>query len=517
MTSISTRTWLLLFLLAIVAGSCFPEPEPVEDFTFTDSTMVRQRLDVSAVAATIITDAGSGTVLRYGHVWSDLNEEPTTREDKTEFSKAITALPFTYNSTLTGLLPNTTYYVRAYLELKEGIAYGPVTTFQTQAGFIDRLAATLEDSLQNRDFGYSFAIFEKSELVASGSGGLQSRVVEAAGELPFTLDSRMQIASMSKTLTAMAFLKLATEKRIDPKDPITNYLPPSWKKGTNLEKITFHDLLTHRSGIIGLQSNCRNGAYTENYWYGLKNIVAKGIQPEHYGNYCYQNANFGLFRVLIPALLGYNFTGNDQTDDTRTQELYEEYLQKNIFEKAGLTTNLWLNNSPQSPTFGYDYPYTGSRGFNPGNFAASAGAYGVYLSAREAATVYARVLSTTDQAVLSSPLKETLLTNGYGAFSTVTPDGRFSYHDGWWYITTGGGRAQGFRSAWIKGPNDVTVVLLTNALRTGDNLFPLKSARYLDIVSFLLWAHSEAKVVKPQNRPNAESNFHDYLDYPEPH
>ncbi|WP_247231372.1 serine hydrolase [Telluribacter sp. SYSU D00476] len=517
MHAISARVFLILLLVGTLVGSCVVEPTPVEDLTLTDSTTVSQRLDVSATATTTLTDDGPGQIKRYGHVWSDENPEPTISDPKSEWSKAITALPFTYQSTLTNLTANKTYYIRAYIENEDGLAYGPVTTFQTQPGLALRLAATLDDSLKGRDFGYSYAIFEKGEMVASGGGGLQSRSVESAGAIPFNVDTKMHVASMTKTLTAMAFLKLAAEKGIKPADPISKYLPDGWQQGLNLEKVTFHDLLTHRSGIIGLQNNCRNGAYTENYWYGLKAIVAKGVQLQHYGNHCYQNANFGLLRILIPALLGYQFTGNDQIDDTRTQQLYEEYLRKNIIEKAGISTPLLLTGSAQSPTYGYDYPYSGTRGFVPGNFASTAGAYGFYLSAREAATIYAKVLSTSEESVLPAALKEQLLTNGYGSYSALTPDGRFSYHDGWWYISSGNGKAQGFRSAWIKAPNDITVVLLVNALREGDNLFPLKSARYLDITSFLLWAHSNARVVKPLSRISYEANFHDYLQYPEPH
>ncbi|GAB3173202.1 serine hydrolase domain-containing protein [Telluribacter humicola] len=517
MHATSTRVFLILLFLGTLVGSCVVEPTPVEELTLADSTRVSQRLDISATASTTLTDDGPWQIKRYGHVWSEQNPEPTINDARSEYSKAITALPFTFNSPITNLTANKTYYIRAYVENAENIAYGPVSTFTTQPGLALRLAATLDDSLKDRDFGYSYAIFEKGEMVTSGGGGFQSRSVESAGAIPFTVDTKMHVASMTKTLTAMAFLKLATEKGIKPTDYIIDYLPSAWHRGTNIDKITFHDLLTHRSGIVGFQNNCRNGAYTENYWYGLKALIAKGVQPQHLGNYCYQNVNFGLYRVLIPAMMGYQFTGNDQTDDTRTQQLYEDYLRKNIIEKAGVTTTLLLNTYTQNPTYGYDYPFSGSRGFIPGNFASTAGAYGFYLSAREAATVYAKILSTPDESALTTALKDALLTKGYGAYSTQTPDGRFSYHDGWWYILTGNSKAQGFRSVWLKAPNDITIVLLTNGLREGDNLFPLKSSRYLDITSFVLWAHSQAKRITPLARENYETNFHDYLQYPEPH
>nr|WP_295931086.1 serine hydrolase domain-containing protein [uncultured Dyadobacter sp.] len=374
----------------------------------------------------------------------------------------------------------------------------------------------LNDSLKDRGFGYSFAVFKRNELLGSGAGGLQARKQETGQDKAVTLDTKMQIASMTKTLTAAAFLKLAKEKGIRTSDKIVGYLPKNWVIGPNVELITFKDLLTHTSGIVGLGENCRNGAYGENIWDGLKALIAKGITKENRGQFCYQNANFGLFRVLIPVISGLQMTGGDTNDAFYTSRSYEDYVRKNLLEKAGVVTGEFLLNGMPTPTYGFDFPYSGEFGFDPGDFTSTTGGYGVYLSANDAIKVYDALFSPGNSAVITQEIRDELLSGGLGNYSAVMPEGKFSYHDGWWYSGYGLPNPKGFRSVWMHCPEDITVVLFTNALRNSDGLFPIRSAFYQDITSYVLWAFSQYKNPERGKRM-APVNFHDYLEHPEPH
>lgn len=380
---------------------------------------------------------------------------------------------------------------------------------------VKSFVALLDDSLKDRGFGYSFVVYRKNEIVGSGFGGLAARSIEASGERPVTLDTKMQIASMTKTLTASAFLKIAQEKGIKTTDRIISYLPASWAKGPNIDKITFRDLLTHRSGIIGLGDNCQNGSYVENYWFGLQSLIAKGVKAENMHQQCYQNANFGLFRVLIPGMLGFKFTGSDGNDDVRSRKLYEDYMKESIFKKADVLSGDLLVNASPNPTLGYDYPYsTGEYGFDPGDFKEAMGAYGFYLSANEAGKVYSS-LFLQNSPILSQAMQDSIR-SGLGSYTTVTPVGSFSYHDGWWYSSLSNNKPKGFRSIWMTCPDDITVVMFTNALRHGDGVFPVKSDAYFDITSYVLWAFSTIREQKKGGRISAV-NYHDYVRDPQPH
>jgi CubicO group peptidase (beta-lactamase class C family) len=374
----------------------------------------------------------------------------------------------------------------------------------------------LDDSLKGKGFGYSFAVYQKDRLVGTGADGFYARNVEIREDKPVTPDTKMQIASMTKTITAAAFLKLAKEKGIKTTDKIADYLPKTWVKGPNIELITFKDLLTHTSGIVGMGENCRNGAFTENIWYGLKLLIQNGIKKENYGSSCYQNANFGLFRVLIPSINGMKFVGNDDNDALLALSAYEDYVQKNIFEKAGVVSDEFLSNGSPVPTFGYDFPYSGEYGFDPGDFSSTVGGYGIYLTANQGVKLYASLFSPENNAVITQDIRDEILTNGLGSYSAIMPEGKFSYHDGWWYSGIGILNPKGFRSVWMHCPDDITVVLFTNALRNGDGLFPMRSGFYEDITSYVLWAFSKYKDPGRGKRAR-QVNFHEYLEHPEPH
>jgi CubicO group peptidase (beta-lactamase class C family) len=375
------------------------------------------------------------------------------------------------------------------------------------------MAQKLEDSLRGKDIGYAFTIYEGTELAAQGNGGFQSRKADAEGQKSFTADTKMHIASMTKTLTAMAFLKVAQQKGIFTTGRIAKYLPPAWPRGGGIDQITFGDLLTHRSGIAGLGSNCQNGSFTENIYSGLRQLIAKGVTSR--GSYCYQNTNFGLFRVLIPSILGYQFTGNETTDGAETEKRYLAFLQQEIFEKAGVS-NATMTYPAGNPTYTYNSPLSDSQiGWNPGSFSQTLGGYGMYLTPTEAGKIYASALSSAANAVLSNALSDSLLIKNLGCYKATSGIGTYYYHDGWWYsglVATG----QGLRTIWMKFPNNITCVLFVNALqwKNGSLIFPFNSG---NIVGFVYNAYAQALQARGM-RMGIETEVSPLqIEHPEPH
>ncbi len=85
-----------------------------------------------AVVNGIISGLGNlESVSQYGHVWST-RENPTINDKKTTLGATFSTTSFI--STLTGLMPNTTYNVRAYATNEKGTAYGEDVTFTTTYG-----------------------------------------------------------------------------------------------------------------------------------------------------------------------------------------------------------------------------------------------------------------------------------------------------------------------------------------------------------------------------------------------
>lgn len=79
---------------------------------------------VSVEANAALSDLGQGinTVSQYGHCWSLTKTEPTVEDARSEKGSA-TEIIDNYMTTITGLVPDTKYYIRAYATNEVGVAY----------------------------------------------------------------------------------------------------------------------------------------------------------------------------------------------------------------------------------------------------------------------------------------------------------------------------------------------------------------------------------------------------------
>ena len=83
----------------------------------------------SATSGGNITDDGGAPITAHGVCWST-NENPTIDDNKTEDGTGAGS----FTSSVTGLEPNTTYYLRAYATNSAGTSYGSIMSFTTQEG-----------------------------------------------------------------------------------------------------------------------------------------------------------------------------------------------------------------------------------------------------------------------------------------------------------------------------------------------------------------------------------------------
>ena len=122
---------LLMGLICVVVISCDKDDDNSQAKLPVLSTT--EVIDITANTATSggnITDDGGAPITVHGVCWST-NENPTIDDNKTEDGTG--AVSFT--SSVTGLEPNTTYYLRAYATNSAGNGYGSTMSFTTQARF----------------------------------------------------------------------------------------------------------------------------------------------------------------------------------------------------------------------------------------------------------------------------------------------------------------------------------------------------------------------------------------------
>jgi uncharacterized protein (TIGR02145 family) len=95
----------------------------------------------TATSGGVVISAGNGDITAKGVCWST-SQNPTVSDDSTEDGTGTDS----FRSTLTGLNPNTAYYVRAYAINSAGAGYGDQVTFTT--------SAYIPDAVFNPDLTY---------------------------------------------------------------------------------------------------------------------------------------------------------------------------------------------------------------------------------------------------------------------------------------------------------------------------------------------------------------------------
>src|SRR5258705_9396331 len=132
----------------------------------------------------------------------------------------------------------------------------------------------LGQAFQNKTVGYGFAVFHNGKLQKYGSGGYARRAPDTTPghETPFEKESRVDIASSTKTITSIAVLKALEMKGKTDEELIHKYLPTNWKVPASVKKLTFRDVLSHHSGL----KKVTDGSYD-----GIRKSIEAGVSPDY--------------------------------------------------------------------------------------------------------------------------------------------------------------------------------------------------------------------------------------------
>ncbi|WP_255462757.1 serine hydrolase domain-containing protein [Galbibacter sp. BG1] len=100
------------------------------------------------------------------------------------------------------------------------------------------------DSLSQDDFSGTILVAHKDKIIEKRAYGFSSIEYDVKNKI----DTKFNIASITKTFTATAALNLYEEGKIDLESPIGKYLP-YYPNKTVRDSVTVHQLLTHTSGL----------------------------------------------------------------------------------------------------------------------------------------------------------------------------------------------------------------------------------------------------------------------------
>ncbi len=217
---------------------------------------------------------------------------------------------------------------------KEKLGPNPLTQHFNAAKFRQMIANSLSNG-SSAARGFSIVVNKDGNWVDTFSFGLAYRTATGGAFARMHVNQEINMASVSKTITAVGVLQLLKKNNLTVDSSIGRWLPGYWNAATAIKKLTFVELLTHSSGINEFSSS----------YDSLKATVARGLDNPAKPAGVYANANFGIFRIIIPYLVDRNAAitketsmvpGNTTGFETWLSQEYLKYMQAKVFTPIGI-------------------------------------------------------------------------------------------------------------------------------------------------------------------------------------
>ena len=204
-----------------------------------------------------------------------------------------------------------------------------------QKGYVSGMLGEQLDDLMTglSKEGYSGAVLvaRNGEIILRKGYGLADR----ERKIQNTPETLFNVASVGKIFTAAAVLKLEMQGKLKTSDLITKYLGefPKEKSGA-----TIHHLLTHTAGL-SVDGSAPGSATVLDYSSRqafVQSMKDAPIESKPGERYRYSSAGYVLLAAIVEKVSG---------------QAFENYLQRNIFKPAGLTSTgyAWDSRFDKSP------------------------------------------------------------------------------------------------------------------------------------------------------------------------
>lgn len=188
---------------------------------------------------------------------------------------------------------------------------------------VDKLYKDYAD--RNHFPSIAYGVVVGNQLVYSGATGIGN----VEDNRPASTKSLYRIASMSKSFTAMAILKLRDEGRLSLADPVSKHIPEFSGSGaltTDTRHITILDLLTMSAGFP--EDNPWGDRQLADTDQDLLDQVSEGISFSNVPGVTFEYSNLGF------ALLGKIVTNVSGMP-------YQKYISENIMRPIGMSESKW--------------------------------------------------------------------------------------------------------------------------------------------------------------------------------
>ena len=197
-----------------------------------------------------------------------------------------------------------------------------------------------DHAVKNHFPGYSFGIVMDGQLIFKGSGGFSN----LENKTPASSSTLFRIASMSKSFTTAAILKLRDEGKLSLDDPIEKYLPgiKNQKLTVDGPLISIRHCMNHLAGFP--EDNPWGDRQLADSEEDLLQLIGKTLSFSNTPGVSYEYSNLGF------TILGYIIHKVSGLP-------YNEYIQKNILRPIGMhnTTYEYSEVKPELLAQGYRF------------------------------------------------------------------------------------------------------------------------------------------------------------------
>ncbi len=200
------------------------------------------------------------------------------------------------------------------------------TTFSNMEKAFPVIEKLYRDYAEKNHFpALSFGVIAGGQLVYAGSVGKANM----ANNTPATTKSLFRIASMSKSFTGMAILKLRDEGKLSLTDPVSKFIPEMNQAGAltkDAPAITIQNLLTMSAGFP--EDNPWGDRQLDDTDEELLKQISEGISFANVPGVTFEYSNLGF------ALLGKIITNISGTP-------YQKYITDTIMKPIGMNDSKW--------------------------------------------------------------------------------------------------------------------------------------------------------------------------------
>ena len=180
-------------------------------------------------------------------------------------------------------------------------------------------------------------VAKNGHAIASKAAGVANRATKE----PITLETKFNLGSMNKMFTAVAIAQLAQDGRLNFHDKVGQHLPDYPNKEV-AENVTIHHLLTHTSGLAsywGEEFNQKRETLLTVADH-LPLIAKQGLSFTPGERFQYSNSGYMLLGMIIEKITG---------------QSYYDYVQRNIYDRAGMTDSGFYDAKQPTPKLAIGY------------------------------------------------------------------------------------------------------------------------------------------------------------------